>query len=59
MTRLNKMKLGMKKYIYKGEQKVHIPSIGTFEPGKEYEVKGTIEHPFFEEVKKAKKNKKA
>lgn len=49
------------KYLYKGETEVNIPYVGTFEPGKEYEVSEEINHPDFvkveKEVKKEKKDK--
>lgn len=40
------------KYKYKGTEIVNIPYVGTFEPGKEYEVEKEINHPDFELVKK-------
>lgn len=41
-------------YKYKGTEIVNIPYVGTFEPGKIYEVKNEINHPDFELVKESK-----
>jgi hypothetical protein len=45
------------KYRYEGEVTVNIPGVGTFEPGKEYEVEAEINHPDFEPVKEEKPKK--
>jgi len=42
------------KYKYNGKEIVNIPYIGTFEPGKEYEVDKEINHPDFELIEKPK-----
>ncbi len=41
-------------YKYKGTEIVNIPYVGTFEPGKVYEVKEKINHPDFELLEKPK-----
>lgn len=41
-------------YKYKGAEIVNIPYVGTFEPGKIYEVKNEINHPDFELLEKPK-----
>lgn len=46
------------KYQYTGERPVHIPQIGTFEPGEQYEVEEEINHPDFKEIKAKKKKSK-
>ena len=42
------------KYKYKGSQIVNIPYVGTFEPGKVYEVEKEINHPDFEQIQEPK-----
>ncbi len=49
----------MIKYVYKGKETVHIPYLGTFEPGKVYEVERGINHPDFERVNVEAKSEKS
>lgn len=42
------------KYKFKGTQIVNIPYVGTFEPGKVYEVEKEINHPDFEQIQEPK-----
>ena len=48
----------MKKYVYKGDQEVSIPTLGIVKPGETVESQTEINHPLFEEVKSKSEGKR-